>query len=126
MILLSYENKLNQILSLFDCLSNSLRLKVFRLLLENDLCVCELQMLLQVEQSRLSHQLRLLRLGGLIEAKGEGRWSVYSVRPEWKEHALIKALKNSLPLGEDEKKSLLQLSQRSPRLKRSFFIQRRS
>lgn len=125
MILLSYENKIKKISTLFDYLANPLRLKVFRLLLENDLCVCELQMLLQVEQSRLSHQLRLLRLGSLIEAKGEGRWSVYSVRPEWKEHALIKALKNSLPLGEDEKRSLVQLSQRSARLKKGFLVQRR-
>lgn len=124
MILLSYEHKIKETLTLFDSLANPLRLKIFRLLLEKDLCVCELQMLLKVEQSRLSHQLRLLRLAGLIEAKEEGRWSVYTISPIWKEHALTFALKKSLPLGESEKKALAEVSQRSPRLKGTYLIER--
>lgn len=124
MKILSYEHKIKEILALFDSLANPLRLKIFRLLLERDLCVCELQKLLQVEQSRLSHQLRLLRLAGLIEAKEEGRWSVYSVSSMWKEHGLISALKKSLPLTESEKKALAEVCQRSPRLKGAYLIER--
>lgn len=125
MMLLSYEHKIKEILTLFDSLANPLRLKIFRLLLERDLCVCELQMILQVEQSRLSHQLRLLRLAGLIEVEEEGRWSVYMVNPVWKNHALINALKKSLPLGDNEKKTLAQVCQKSLRLKGSYLLEKR-
>jgi len=75
-------------------------------------------MLLKVEQSRLSHQLRLLRLCGLIEAKEEGRWSVYSMAPRWRKHPLVVALKESLPLEALEKEAIERTKQQSLRLKR--------
>ena len=117
MILSSYENKFKESLTFFNSLANPLRLRIFRLLLESAFCVCELQMILKVEQSRLSHQLRLLRLAGLIEVREQGRWSVYSVSPEWKDHPLIQALKKTLPLGEAEKKALSEIFKKSLRLR---------
>ncbi len=118
MIKLSYDNKIKIISSFLASLANPLRLRLFRLLLEDDFCVCELQILLKVEQSRLSHQLRLLRLYGLIEAVEEGRWSVYKVSPEWKKHRLVMALKESLPLGPAEKEAIASLSHQSVRRRR--------
>ena len=58
------------------------RLRILRLLLQQDLCVCELMFILKMEQSRISHQLRILRDAGLVEDKREGRWITYRVLDE--------------------------------------------
>src|SRR5512139_1260115 len=55
------------------------RLRILRLLLQRDLCVCELMFILKMEQSRVSHQLRILRDAGLVEDKREGKWITYRV-----------------------------------------------
>ena len=64
---------------LFKALSDPTRLRAFRLLLERDLCVCELMFVLGMEQSRVSHHMRILREAGLVEDVREGRWVVYRV-----------------------------------------------
>jgi ArsR family transcriptional regulator len=55
------------------------RLRILHLLLQKDLCVCELMFILKMEQSRISHQLRILRDAGLVEDKREGKWMIYRV-----------------------------------------------
>jgi ArsR family transcriptional regulator len=55
------------------------RLRILRLLLQRDLCVCELMFILKMEQSRISHQLRILRDAGLVEDRREGKWINYRV-----------------------------------------------
>lgn len=64
---------------IFKALSDPFRLRIVLLLMERDLCVCELMRVLQIEQSRLSHQLRVLRDAGLIEDRRDGRWIIYSL-----------------------------------------------
>jgi ArsR family transcriptional regulator len=55
------------------------RLRILRLLLQRDLCVCELMFILKMEQSRISHQLRILRDADLAEDIREGKWIIYRV-----------------------------------------------
>ncbi len=55
------------------------RLRILRLLLQRELCVCELMFILKMEQSRISHQLRILRDASLVEDKREGKWITYRV-----------------------------------------------
>jgi ArsR family transcriptional regulator len=61
----------------FKVLSDPTRLRIVLLLMERDLCVCELMFILKMEQSRLSHQLRALREAGMVEDVREGRWMIY-------------------------------------------------
>lgn len=77
-------------------LANAMRLQILLILLEEDFCVCELQEILGLEQSRLSHQLRILRNLELVDTKQEGRWVVYTVPGEIKEDKLIQAIKKSV------------------------------
>ncbi|MEO0249425.1 MAG: metalloregulator ArsR/SmtB family transcription factor [candidate division WOR-3 bacterium] len=70
----------------FKSLSDPTRLRIVLLLLERDLCVCELTAILEMEQSRVSHQLRLLRASGLTEDNREGRWIIYRMPAAVKEH----------------------------------------
>ena len=70
---------MKELVRTFKALSDPTRLRIFRLLLRRDLCVCELMFVLEMPQSRVSHQLRLLRDADLVEDKREGRWIIYTV-----------------------------------------------
>jgi ArsR family transcriptional regulator len=65
----------------FKVLSDPTRLRIMLLLMEKDLCVCELMFILKTEQSRLSHQLKALRRAGMVEDVREGRWMIYRITP---------------------------------------------
>jgi ArsR family transcriptional regulator len=49
------------------------------LLLEKEMCVCELEFALGMSQSAISHNLRTLRQLDLVRTKKKGRFVVYSV-----------------------------------------------
>jgi ArsR family transcriptional regulator, arsenate/arsenite/antimonite-responsive transcriptional repressor len=66
-------------IKIFKALSDPTRLRVFLLLLERDLCVCEITFILEMSQSRVSHQLKLLRDADLVDDKREGQWIIYSI-----------------------------------------------
>jgi ArsR family transcriptional regulator len=66
-------------LRIFNALSDSTRLRIILLLLERDLCVCELLFVLKMSQSRISHQLRILRDAGLVDDRREGQWMIYAI-----------------------------------------------
>jgi ArsR family transcriptional regulator, arsenate/arsenite/antimonite-responsive transcriptional repressor len=58
------------------------RLRILRLLLQRDLCVCELMFVLDMEQSRISHHMRVLRDAGIAEDIRDGRWIIYRIPEE--------------------------------------------
>jgi ArsR family transcriptional regulator len=68
-------------LRVFKSLSDRTRLRIIGLLLEGDLCVCELTFILGMAQSRVSHQLRILRDAGLVDDTRDGQWIIYRVPP---------------------------------------------
>jgi len=70
---------MKEIIRLFKTLSDSTRLRIIFLLLGKDLCVCELTFILKMSQSRVSHQLRILRDVGLVEDKRDGKWVIYGI-----------------------------------------------
>ncbi|WP_440992149.1 ArsR/SmtB family transcription factor [Haloarchaeobius baliensis] len=63
----------------FDALSTETRLAIVRLLAaaDGELCVCELEPLLDVSDSAVSHALSTLTDAGLVERRKEGRWRYY-------------------------------------------------
>ncbi len=56
------------------------RLRMLNLLKEGPLCVCHLQEILEESQVKTSKQLLYMKKLGLVEAKREGFWMVYSLR----------------------------------------------
>lgn len=64
---------------LFKILSDPTRLRIVEILMEEDLCVCELMFFLKQEQSRVSHQLRRLREAKLVEKRKQGQWVIYNI-----------------------------------------------
>ena len=70
---------MKELVRTFKALSDPTRLRIFRLLLRRDLCVCELMFILEMPQSRVSHQLKLLRDADLVEDRRAGKWIIYTV-----------------------------------------------
>jgi len=69
------------------------------LLLERELCVCELVFTLKMEQSRISHQLRILRDVDLVEDIRDGKWTNYRISDKTKKNLrelFDKALRENL------------------------------
>ncbi len=73
-------------------LSDVTRLFVLEELLARPLTVTELNALLKIEQSLLSHHLKVLREAGLVVATREGKAVRYSIAPEAKPKSSGKAL----------------------------------
>lgn len=85
-----------------SALADETRLRMYLLLTKNELCVCELMMIMNMEQSRISHSLRVLKEGGLVESRREGKWIVYFENPEASRLGFLQALKKELQLRPDE------------------------
>ena len=66
----------------FHALSDPTRLAIVELLLDGEMCVCDLMTALEAAQSRLSFHLRVLREAGLVTDRKEGRWSYYRLAAE--------------------------------------------
>jgi len=70
---------MRQVIKVFKALSDPTRLCILMLLLQRELCVCELVFTLKMEQSRVSYQLRVLRDADLVEDIREGKWTKYRI-----------------------------------------------
>jgi DNA-binding transcriptional ArsR family regulator len=64
--------KVEQLCQLFKAFSEPGRLRILHALLLQEMCVCDLAALLNVSESAVSHQLRLLRTMGLVVNRREG------------------------------------------------------
>lgn len=64
---------------IFKALADPTRLRIFNLLLEAPLCVCELEAFLGVSQPLISRHLAYLRSAGLVRDRRQGMRVQYSV-----------------------------------------------
>ena len=71
--------RMKDILKVFKALSDPTRLRIMMLLMEKELCVCELMFILKMEQSRISHQMRILRDTDLVDDIRDGKWIIYRI-----------------------------------------------
>ena len=68
-----------EVARLLSVLADPTRVRLVRLLLHQELCVCELVDALRIPQYKVSRHLSRLRGVGLVEARRNGRWMYYSV-----------------------------------------------
>ena len=61
----------------FKALSDETRLRILSLLIQGELCVCDLMAILQLPQSTVSRHLAYLRNANLISDRREGVWMYY-------------------------------------------------
>lgn len=65
--------------TLFRAFADETRLRMLSLLLERELCVCELGSVLRVSQPNVSRHLGYLRRAGLVTMRQQGKWKYYAV-----------------------------------------------
>lgn len=73
------EETLYDLADLFRIFSDSTRIKILYVLLESEMCVCDLASILSMSQSAISHQLRTLKESKLIKFRREGKSILYSL-----------------------------------------------
>ena len=64
---------------LFKIFGDSTRIKILYLLFESEMCVCDIAQLLNMNQSAISHQLRILKQSRLVKNRREGKSVFYSL-----------------------------------------------
>lgn len=73
------EETLLLISDFYKALSDSTRIKIINLLEKNELCVCDISVILNMTKSAVSHQLKNLREMNLIKAKRKGKEIWYTL-----------------------------------------------
>lgn len=82
-------------LAVLAVLADETRYRILRILLESDeRCVCELDALLEVSDSAVSHALRKLERADLVSRRKEGRWRIYA--PTERAERLVSALRTEV------------------------------
>ena len=64
---------------LYKIFGDSTRIKILYILLESEMCVCDISTLIGVSQSAVSHQLRQLKQANLIKPRRDGKTVFYSL-----------------------------------------------
>lgn len=76
---LANEEEIQALANIFKALSDPTRLKIIYILSKSSFCVCDIAELLNMTQSAISHQLRILRDLNLVKFKREGKLVIYSL-----------------------------------------------
>ncbi|NLI93236.1 MAG: metalloregulator ArsR/SmtB family transcription factor [Peptococcaceae bacterium] len=84
---------MNDVLNLFHILSDKTRLRILLLLLDHELCVCEIFASLDMSQPRVSGQLAVLKQARLIRDRREGKWIYYKIEENADTEYLIRILR---------------------------------
>lgn len=73
------ELTLYKLAELFKVFGDSTRIRILHVLLQNDLCVQDIADTLQMTQSAISHQLRILKQAELVKFRRDGKTIYYSL-----------------------------------------------
>ena len=60
-------------------MGDSTRIKILYVLSQSEMCVCDIATLLQMGQSAISHQLKILKQSRLVKSRREGKSVFYSL-----------------------------------------------
>lgn len=71
------EDKIIDLSELFKIFGDSTRVRIINVLLDNELCVGDIADKINVSQSAVSHQLRILKDSKLVKFRKEGNMTYY-------------------------------------------------
>ncbi len=63
-------------------LGEEVRLRIIKMLLEREMCVCEIMDGLKLSQPAVSHHMKILKQAGLVRDRRQGKWVYYSLDKE--------------------------------------------
>ncbi len=73
------EDELYDLAELFKVFGDSTRIRILYVLFEAEVCVCDLAETLNMTQSAISHQLKILKQSRLVKGRREGKAVFYSL-----------------------------------------------
>ena len=73
------ETELYDLAELFKVFGDSTRIRILFVLFEAEVCACDLAKVLNMTQSAISHQLRILKANKLVNSRREGKSVFYSL-----------------------------------------------
>ncbi len=73
------DGALDALKTFFDALSDTTRLKILSALSVSAMCVTDLSVLTGINQTTVSHQLRILKTANVVSAKRQGKVTFYSL-----------------------------------------------
>ena len=88
------EQQLLDLSEFFKIFGDSTRIKILYVLSQSEMCVCDIATLLQMGQSAISHQLRLLKAHHLVKSRREGKSVFYSLDDEHVSAILFQGLRH--------------------------------
>ena len=77
------EEELYDLADLFKVFADSTRIRILFVLFESEVCVCDLAKVLNMTQSAVSHQLRILKQNKLVKNRREGKSIFYSLADDY-------------------------------------------
>jgi DNA-binding transcriptional ArsR family regulator len=76
------DEKAQLVAETFKILGDTTRIKILQTLAKREMCVCDIAAVVEMGQSAISHQLRLLRSSRLVKYRKEGKMAWYSLDDE--------------------------------------------
>ena len=73
------EEELYDLAELFKVFGDTTRIKILYTLFKSEMCVCDIAEILDMTQSAISHQLRVLKQAKLVKNRREGKQIIYSL-----------------------------------------------
>ena len=73
------EEELSDLAEFFRVFGDTTRIRILYVLMCSEMCVCDIASLLQMTQSAISHQLRILKQMELVKNRREGKTVFYSL-----------------------------------------------
>ena len=73
------EDQMYDLSELFKVFGDSTRIRILYVLFERDVCVADIAEALNMTQSAISHQLRILKQAKLVSARRDGKSVIYSL-----------------------------------------------
>ena len=74
-----HEESLYDLADIFKVFGDTTRIKILYALFASEMCVCDIAVLLNMTQSAISHQLRVLKQARLVKFRKEGKVVYYSL-----------------------------------------------
>lgn len=78
----------------FKVLGDETRVKILIILIDEELCVCDIASTLDMSQSAVSHQLRKLKSNGFLKKRRDGKNIYYSLDDDHVNNLILESLKH--------------------------------
>lgn len=97
---------------IFKTLGDDIRIRIFGLLLKNELCVCDIESVLEISQANASRHLAKMKIAGILTSRKNAQWVYYAISKKFIElhPELVESFTVELKRRSDYKNDLKSLS----------------